>query len=98
MSPVSTKPRKKYQPRETDPIKLVMERGLRQKTWTEEDDETGETLTFVKELPPQGAVLDGLQVQAIAMTLARYASQVKVLEGIVEEYQRLLAEEEGEEE
>lgn len=84
MSPVSTKPRKKYKPRDTDPIKLIMARGLRQEAWTEEGED-GETNTFVKELPPQGVVLDGLQVQQVALTLARFQAQINILEAVIDD-------------
>lgn len=95
--PVSEKPRKKYKPRETDPIKLIMERGIRVETWTEVDDESGEEHTFTRQLAPQGVVLDGIQVNLVASFIASQQARMNVMEGLIDEYQRLLAEEDEEE-
>lgn len=96
--PVSEKPRKKYKPRERDPIKLIMERGIRTKevreTFIDEEGEEQEAV-YVQQLLPQGAVLTGEQVGLVAMTLVQYQRQVQILQGIVQEYQNMLNEEDG---
>ena len=96
--PVSEKPRKKYKPRERDPIKLIMERGIRTKevreTFIDEEGEEQEAV-YIQQLLPQGAVLTGEQVGLVAMTLVQYQRQVQILQGIVQEYQNMLNEEDG---
>lgn len=94
--PVSEKPRKRYKPRERDPVKLILERGIRQKevreTFIDEEGEEQEAV-YIQQLLPQGAVLSGAQVQVVAMALVQYQRQVQVLNGLIEEYQRMLADE-----
>ena len=98
--PESEKPRKEFKDERSDPIKLIMARGLPTKVYnvTVLNEETGEeeVQQVRKDMPPQGLVLSGAHVQLVAMTLARFQGQIQILQGIIGEYQQMLQEEEKE--